>query len=465
MNARIVQRAARIAAVSFILISIASCGGGDAPAVATPPAAAVPAALKAKMPAPAAAALVAQPLSLLASPGTVVAMGQLADGGATVAWCSACNPVTSVLAQRFDANGATVGPQVALSLPSTAGTVASAGAGVLPDGSLMLAYSVEQVDVAANQVRDALLMQRYDASGVAAGAPVVVTSAVHGLIGSPETISFTDASFIGWTDGSFAVSWLKASRTSRSQTGPVYEGFVQRYDAAGQALGGPRQLSRIYEAWGTRLLGITALDDGGFLAAIETQDMPNPTTLRFVPYDSAERTVAIPTGAAGLPPGSSVLPLALEGYLVMSSNQSGPSAQILDNDGVVTAQPSVHAGTPYPLADGGFAVAWLDPAPPAGTPPVLVQRYDALAVAVGDPTRVGPPATAAQQVALTGVSLSDVGLALALRVDALQLFSQFLLEPDPTRQQQVRACHVAAKELVGKQHRQFMPRCIRGTTP
>jgi hypothetical protein len=173
---------------------------------------------------------------------------------------------------------------------------------------------------------------------------------------------------------------------------------------------------------------------------------------------------AIPVDSAtSLPQSTSLVPLSLGGYLLMSNGQAGPSAQILDNSGVVVAEPTLQPGTAYPLADGGFAVVWITTAP-AGTPVMLAQRYDPLGAPVGGSVPIGPPQAPTH---VMGVPLTDVGLGLAYdgtsgTPPTPWLSTQSLHEPDLSKREQVRGCRAAAKELAGSQHRQFMSRCLHG---
>jgi hypothetical protein len=241
---------------------------------------------------------------------------------------------------------------------------------------------------------------------------------MHSLVANPTRIWFTSASFLSWESGSYLVSWGVSTITSRSQAGqPVNEAFTRRFDASGVPAGAPRWLARNEQGSGTQLVGLAPFSDGGYLASIAAWVPGSPATMRFVPYDSSERTAAIPMdGAPALRQQASVVPLALGGYLLLSANEAGPYAQILDDGGSVIAQPLVHAGTGYPLADGGFAIVWVDAAAPAGVAPALVQRYDALGAPIGEPTRAGPDVAPYRITDIVADSLSDVGLALAFGV-------------------------------------------------
>lgn len=416
------RRATHVAAVFIGAILMASCGGGDAPAgaSASPGASAPPvsAAFKGKDTgrANSSTALVPGPLSLLAAPGV--------------------------------------------------GSPDDAGPNVLLDGSIVRAYATHVVDLSANLVHDSLLTQRYDPGGLAIGDPVEVATYVLRYWSNPGSVHFGRLSVLPLSDGDYLVVWVIGIVSSRSQTGPVYETYAQRYDSAGNPLGARRQLARIYEAWGSRVGSLTALNDGGYLVEVRRSDPPNPTTVNFVPVDSIDRTVPILAASVDysqVPIPSLVLPLAHGGYLRLASDGSS-NAQILDNNGTIVATAPVHPGTPYALADGSFAVAWVDAAAAAGASPVLVQRYDLLGNAMGEPTRAGPPAPLRPPY-FAGTSLNDVGLALTFYASdaaggAIE-YSQLLHEADPSRQQLVGRCRAAARDLAGSEHRQFMSRCLR----
>lgn len=465
----LLQAAARRLVTIALVLSVVSCGGGDAPQAPLTGGQPTPSVLKQRGSGQAISGLVATSLVSLAPAGVTLAIGQLADGGYTVVWCTQCSSPNNVstkpvelLAQRFDAPGAAAGPQVQIRL-DTPGLLNFAGVGVLLDGSIVLAYEDQVTDLAANTVVVSLFVQRYDPTGTAAGLPVEVTSYHLSVIADPDHVSFSGASFLSWSDGSYLVSWTRSLTLGRSSY-PVYEAFAQRIAPTGDLVGAPRTLARWSDGSGTRIRSLTAFEDGGYLAAVEHSSPPNADTMTFVPYDSADRVAAIPVDSAtSLPQATSVVPLSLGGYLLMSNGPAGPYAQILDNNGAVVAQPTVQPGTAYPLADGGFEVVWVTTAP-AGTPQMLAQRYDLLGAPVGSPVPIGP---AQAPTHLMGVPLADVGVALAYEGTSgtpptRWLSTQSLHEPDLSKREQVLRCRDAAKDLVGSQHRQFMSRCVHG---
>lgn len=457
------RRVFRSAAIALGFVALASCGGGgtggDVGASLDP---GTPVALKA-VNAAATAALRAGPVTLanttLTGTQSALAVGALAAGGYAVLWQSDGEPgstgVVRLLMQRFDATGVRTGPQVLIGFDEAAHP--HLGIGILPDGSVIVVYAVHQQSGSTStdfSRRDSLFAQRFGPDGAAAGSATEVSFHVYPGFANPGSTTYQPASVLAWDDGSFLIGWSERNVSTRADQGRIVF-MAQRYDAAGTALGSARTLGSNALGNGVMSVRFTALDDGGYLTAQTSSDSGVPT-VRFVPFDSAERTTPIPASGS-LPQGPTLLPLALEGYLMLSSD---PFARILDNAGAVVAQPSVQAGSAYALADGGFAMVELVPAA-AGQPDLRVQRYDTLGNAIGDPTSAGP----AGMPPPLGASLSDTALALVWnRVTAasgMDVYTQLLSEPDLSRRQQVRACHEAATSLHGKQHRQFMQGCLR----
>jgi hypothetical protein len=449
------------AVIALAIGLLASCGGagGDAGASAD---AAAPVALK--------AVGAAAPTALLAGPVTVanttldgnqsaLAAGALADGGYAVLWQSDSEPgsggVMRLLMRRFDASGTAAGPQVLVAFDEAAHP--HVGMGILPDGSVIVAYAVHQQSGTTSTdftQRDSLFAQRFGPDGAAVGSPTEVSFHVYPGFANPGFTTYLTASVLAWDDGSFLIGWSERNVSTRADQGRIVF-MAQRYDAEGAAVGSARTIGSNALGFGVMSVKFTALDDGGYLTAQTSVDSGVPT-VRFVPFDSAERTTPIPASGS-LPQGPTLLPLALEGYLMLSSD---PFARILDNAGAVLAQPSVQAGSAYALADGGFAMVGLEPAA-AGQPDLRVQRYDALGNAIGDPTSAGPAGLPPP----LGASLPDTALALvwsrATAQSGMDVYTQLLSEPDLSRRQQVRACHEAATSLHGKQHRQFMQTCLK----
>jgi hypothetical protein len=218
--------------------------------------------------------------------------------------------------------------------------------------------------------RDPLLIQRYGVDGAPIGAPTEVTFDEYHGFGNPGYTAYEAAWVLAWDDGSFLVAWRELDVTNRSDLGTSH--FVsQRYAAAGQAVGTPRTIAFSALGYGVVTVAFTEMDDGGYLTA-QTFFNSGVPTYRFVPFDSADRTSAIPASWPGLPQFTRLLPLATEGHL-LRAGAAGPFTQILDDTGALVAQPAVHAGDVHVLADGGFVAVWRGSAP-AGQPDLLVQR-------------------------------------------------------------------------------------------
>ncbi|NKE64293.1 hypothetical protein RAMLITH_00545 [Ramlibacter sp. RBP-2] len=328
----------------------------------------------------------------------------LADGGFVVTWKASNGLSSDILLQRYDAGGAKVGAAV---------TVASHGAvndqtpEVLALGNgFVVAWS------APDGSGTGIFAQRFDASGAKVGAAVQVNTS--GTAATPAGASQqTDPALALLADGSYVVSWA-SSDGSGSQV------FMQRFDATGARIGGETLLTGNGSS-----PDVVANAAGGFLLTwleaghVQAQrfdatgaGLGSPTQV-----DTATPDIAFPVATA-LPDG---------GYLVAwQSTWSDVYGQRLDAAGQRVGVETVLSGSAadqqrYPdvatLANGSTLATWTGGSTQAytGTADVYLQRFDAdlmpepVMTLVGDAGHnVLQVSTAVQRVGLVGGAGNDL---------------------------------------------------------
>lgn len=453
--------------LGVVLLVLAACGGGQdaADALTSDTRLMAP---KGSAPGVVDGALVAGAPALVntvvSGDQTARALGALADGGYTIAWRSQGEPGNlpgpwRLHLQRYDARGTKVGGQVSVPFDSTAHPAPALA--VLSDGSVLLAYAFANVvKVSSTEliVRKGIATERFDATGAAAGGAVEVAFVEYNEMANPSFADMREPAVVALGDAGYLVAWNHFRQEPPYP--PSFEFFVRRYDGSGAALAGPRRIAEGGGGWGVQSVAFSALPDGGFLAALAQLDL-GVQSMRFVPYDSAERTAPIPAaGGAPLPVGASVMALRPGGYVLWTSGSAGAAVQILDNDGALVAQPPIHAGTGAALADGSFVVFWPDTAAAPGAPNLVAQRHDPSGAPLGGETLAGPVSGAP-----LFAPLADVAVALAWTADlpasGKDVFAQLLHERGPSQRERARACVAASKNLQGAEHRKFMSTCLK----
>jgi serralysin len=294
----------------------------------------------------------------------------LHNGGYVVVWQSAGVDGSGygVTGQRYDANGTPLGLEFQIS--TGAGALydqTQPAVTALADGGFVVAWTSVEPDGAETDVR----MQRFNASGAIAG-PAIDVHAVD------DTVQRTPA-VAALSDGSLVVAW-STTGTWRADADVA----LQRYDAAGQAIGGIVQVnsyappSASNQAWPS----VAALKDGGFVVVWDSigQD-GSGIGLYGQRYDAAGAKVGsefqVNTGTSGDQTGAKVVGLGDGGFVVAWStlgtqdgSGAGAMAQRFDAGGgkiggefslaqAVSGdqtQPSLSA-----RADGGFVASWVTP--------------------------------------------------------------------------------------------------------
>lgn len=172
----------------------------------------------------------------------------LADGGFVITWLSnhQDGSSTGIFAQRYDAAGSPVGGEVQINTYTDSQQVFPQIAG-LADGGYVITWASWAQDGSAGGV----YAQRYDAAGNAVGGEIQV-----------NTTTLNDqlaASITALADGGYVISW-----SSDGQDGDLFGIYAQRYDAAGNAIGGEVQVNTetLDEQFSSK---VTALQDGGFV--------------------------------------------------------------------------------------------------------------------------------------------------------------------------------------------------------
>lgn len=305
----------------------------------------------------------------------------LRDGGALVSWqvFEGTGSNTDVQVQRVDAAGAPVGVPVAANASTADDQAYAASAGLAGGGAVV---------VWRDNPTQSIRLQRYDASGAAAGAETRVDAGASGDRFTPVVA--------GLADGSFVVAW------SGQQPGTVGSAvYARRFGADGTALGAEALVSD------TQVTGLypklAALTGGGYViawnagsAAVAQRFAANGTAagarLSLDPdwLQNGPQTCyrPYPTSCPPFQVVAAVGALADGGFVAMWGNSSGIS---LSNglfgrryaaDGTAGAVAQVlnplAMGSSHAIsatADGGFLLAWSGSDSDAGG--ILLQRFAA----------------------------------------------------------------------------------------
>ncbi|MBH0185043.1 MAG: calcium-binding protein, partial [Nitrospira sp.] len=149
------------------------------------------------------------------------AVTALADGGYVVTWTSEelDGEHGSIALQRYDMAGSAVGGEVLVN-STTAGDQEDSAVAALADGGYVVTWESDGQD----GDNEGTYLQRYDADGDQVGGEVRVNRTT---VGDQQ-----DSAVTALADGGYAVTW-----ESSGQDGDGYGIYVQRYNAAGEAVG------------------------------------------------------------------------------------------------------------------------------------------------------------------------------------------------------------------------------------
>ncbi|CAI8806329.1 beta strand repeat-containing protein [Pseudomonas sp. IT-P4] len=175
----------------------------------------------------------------------------LKDGGWLVTW-HATHPGESrfdIYAQRYDATGNRVGSETQVNT-NTLNDQYIPAVTALNDGGWLVSWS--SFSVAANG--SDIYFQRYDANGQAVGGETLVINSPHY---ATQSQSFSDVTALA--DGGWVVTW----EAGGEQDGSVMAIYAQRYNAAGQAVGGETLVNTTTDGYQVAAK-VTSLEDGGW---------------------------------------------------------------------------------------------------------------------------------------------------------------------------------------------------------
>lgn len=259
------------------------------------------------------------------------AVTALSGGGFVVTWQSEDQDGSGygIYAQRYDESGAPVGGEFQVNT-ATANDQDTAAVSATADGGYIVVWASTLQDGSSWGV----FGQRYDASGAAVGSEFSINTYKTGEQYSPALSALSD--------GGFVVTWQ-----SNGQDGSNYGIYGQRYNAAGEPVGGEFQVNSYTNSF-QGLPSATGLLAGGFVVTWESVGQDGSGSGVFGQrYD-----------ARGAPVGGE--------FRVNTStfNRQG--------DPDVTA-----------LADGGFVVTWESLGQDGSQYGVFGQRYDASGTPVG----------------------------------------------------------------------------------
>ncbi|WP_156798593.1 calcium-binding protein [Ahrensia sp. R2A130] len=203
----------------------------------------------------------------------VPAIAATADGGFVIAWQSfgqdpdAQNALWDIYGQRYQADGTALGGEFQINTIDSFQQVEVALAAFSSGGYVAVWQSVGDPNGGESDTSFDVKMQRYDASGVSVGSETTVNTHL------PDYQNEADVAVLA--DDGFVVTWVSFSFTegSPNQDGSGYGIFAQRYNAAGQPAGAEFQVNTHFN--GSQVNpSIVALPDGGFMIAWMTLGSP-----------------------------------------------------------------------------------------------------------------------------------------------------------------------------------------------
>lgn len=313
------------------------------------------------------------------------AVGALADGGHAVAWAGAGDG-SLVAVQRFDATGAKAGTETLIALDLRQHP--DAALAVLPDGSVVAAYTAMRSvprDGFSMEV-SSVFAQRFDANGAPLGGAWEVGALTHSSLAQDYSIP-REPGFLTWPDGSWAVTWdVVAVRGGQEAS---VTGAVASFDARGEPVGRGARLFGAGEP-GAQASFATLPDGGllfveQYVAAGESlvRFWPSDSPDRTAPIAAAADGRALPDGTILLALDEGYALWSAEG--AAASLQLLDAGGAPASAATVLAHAPHQAQA---LADGGFVLFWPVPGQDASGADLAAQRFDATGAAVGSELRV-----------------------------------------------------------------------------
>ena len=306
----------------------------------------------------------------------------LNDGGYVVVWqdqAASEEQSGNVYAQRYDADGNTVGGQI---------TVGAYGGS--DDGAVLFEVDVTSLngggfvvtwaEPSGEENPDNILGRIYDAGGSPVGGEFTINSTTSGTQDTPSIAATPDGGFVTVWDGNGA--------------GDTAGIFGQRYDASGNTVGGEFLVNTT--ASGTQGNPVaTVFADGGFVVTWDGNGSGDTAGIFGQRYDAGGTAVGseflVNTTTTGTQSASAVETLGNGDFLVVweSAGQDGSGdgiyAQRFDSDGNAVggefqindttasdqSEPAVTA-----LPDGGYMVVWQSLNQDGSGLGVYAKRYD-----------------------------------------------------------------------------------------
>ncbi|HYI70286.1 MAG TPA: hypothetical protein VEX87_11100 [Skermanella sp.] len=351
--------------------------------------------------------------------GSIEALAPLKDGGFVATWFSEGQDDADfdfgIFARRFDAAGAPTGKEFQVNTFTTGDQVRSTAAG-LGDGGFVVTWESAPQDGSGFGI----YAQRYDASGKPAGGEFRVNThtADNQAMAAVATLN----------DGGFVVTW-----NSWDQDGSRNGVYGQQYNPSGKRAGHEFQVNAFTEN-NQESSDVTVLKDGDFVvtwSSLEQDGSDLGIYGRIFDSDGspASGEFRVNTHTQGVQYESTVTALEDGGFVAAWTSQEqdggggGIYAQRYDASGtpaggefLVNTQTDGDQGgnVVTALKDGGFLVAWsshriqqdesiIDP---------HAQRYDSSGERVGSEFRINDT-TEGTQIAVGLATLADGGFAAA----------------------------------------------------
>jgi hypothetical protein len=257
-----------------------------------------------------------------------------------------------------------------------------------------------------------IYIQRYSDSGQPLGGEVRVNAVTAGLQHEPSVAATAD--------GGFVVAW------SSGESGAGMDVFVQRFDAQGNALGGPVQ-ANTYQPLDQDRASVTGLSNGGFAVTWWSDSHKgSPAGIYSRVYGADGAAIGgenvVTTSTAGPQAAPVAAALANGAYVLAWDGANGIHAQAFDAQGhAISGDLRVDSGaggaTARPaiatLADGGVAVVWQSVAPGGDGLDIHLQRFAANGSPVGDDTLVNHNNIAGLQTSPAIAALPDGGYVVS----------------------------------------------------
>ncbi len=311
----------------------------------------------------------------------------LEDGGYITTWYSYDQDGSGhgVFAQRFDANGNTVGDEFQVNT-TTNNHQYWPNVTSLEDGGFAIAWvSIGQADYYDT------IVQQYDANGNTVGGEIVVNTTLPG--------SQYPSDILGTTDGGYIVAWRSPGDGDSNAI------YTQKFDATGSKVGTETQVNTTTD--GNQIdAEMAATPEGGYIITWESPNIDEDgNAIVFQRFDSHGNKVGTETQAntttAGDQLDPDIITLADGSFVIawqtpsVDSDGTAIVAQHFAQNGdligkefqINTTETGDQTGVEMTeLQDGGFVVTWQ-----SGSDTIAAQRFDATGEKVGPEELINNP--------------------------------------------------------------------------